>query len=84
VAFEQATVTIGNEPTLIATGDRDGETITVRNTGENTIWLGGDAVTDTAGFPLNAGEVISFDVKGPEALYGIADDDTPIHVLRHE
>ncbi|NAZ73872.1 hypothetical protein GTQ99_00305 [Kineococcus sp. T13] len=75
MAFSASTgsVTSGTPPTAIflnETGSRVGLSYSIRNTGDQTIYLGGSDVNATdKGFPLLAGESMAINLNKTDTLY---------------
>lgn len=61
---------------------QQGATIIVRvPTGGLTVFVGGTGVTTTAGYPLNAGEVLPITLATPDAVWVISTGPQPVNVL---
>lgn len=77
MAFTATSNTVSTTAVPIAmteTGTRQGTSFQLRNTGGNTIYLGGSIVTATGtnkGFPLNADESMSINLNKTDTLYAI-------------
>lgn len=75
--IRQAAVTIAATATAIPTTALPGRiSIYIKNTGSNTIYLGNSAVATTDGYPLSAGQAVSFDIGPNVTIYGIVASGT--------
>jgi len=65
-------VTIGDSATLIPSSDlANRKSMTIRNNGSNTIFIGGSGVSTSNGFPIKVNESMDIDLDDASALYGI-------------
>ena len=75
-------VSVIDSPTLIVRGERDGNTIIIKNADTSAAFsLGGALVTYAGGFAMLAGDVDQITLAPGEELYGIA--STGITVVAH-
>lgn len=73
----QQSVTVGTTATAVPTTAMVGRnSIVVKNTGANTIYLGSSTVTTANGYPVAANESISLDLGEKVVLYGIVASST--------
>jgi len=71
-SLRSSSVTIGTTPTEIpASPLSNRKSITLKNNGSNTIFLGHSGVTTTNGYPLKINESLDIDLDDATTLYGI-------------
>ena len=67
-----SSVTIGDSATIIPASDLSNrKSMTIRNNGSNTIFIGGSGVTTGNGFPIKVNESFDIDLDDSSAIYGI-------------
>jgi hypothetical protein len=79
-------VTVASSPTLIATADGDGGSVTLRNAdASNAIDIGSSSVATGAGFSLIAGAAVSIDLDGSDRVYGVTSSGSVVvHVVANK
>lgn len=84
MAVQAAQVSVGTTATLLSNDEgRDGSSILVQAPAGATLFVGGADVTSAQGFPVAAGQVLSFDLRSTDALFGIlASGSGTVSVLR--
>lgn len=67
-------IVVTTEPTLLTPPEEDstpGSSSLIKNTGSQTIYVGGEDVTVAEGYPMAVGEFVSADLGGRrDSLYG--------------
>jgi len=72
-----SSVSIGTSATLIPTSALSNrKSITIKNNGSNTIFIGGSGVTTGNGYPLNVNESLDIDLDDNANIYGIVASGT--------
>jgi len=72
-----SSINIGTSPTKIPSSNlTERKTLTIRNNGSNTIFIGGSGVTTTDGYPLKPNESMDIDLDAGATLYGIVASGT--------
>jgi len=66
-----AEVEVDTDAVVIVAANTSRRSVTIKNTGGGTVYIGGPGVTVAEGFPLESGEAYSTD-KSAGAIYGIA------------
>lgn len=69
-AVEGAAVSVGTSATLLDAADSTRQSVTLKNAGAVTVYVGPSGVTTTNGLPLEPGEALTVD-KTTAALYAI-------------
>lgn len=67
-------VTVGTTATALNTqpvGRRRRRSIAIRNIGATTLYLGGSTVTTADGYPVDAGNELTYDLMPTEQIYGV-------------
>ena len=83
IAAGRVTVTTSATSLMVAS-DVDGtygSSITVRNAGAASVFLGGATVTTSTGFELEAGATLDGNLVGNDRLFAIGTESTICHVL---
>lgn len=76
-------VTVADTATEIIEADIDGASYAVSNRDADSVFLGGDDVTDTTGYELGAGESLGVRLDQGDVLYGVTASGTArVDVLR--
>ena len=63
-------VTVSDAATVIKAANSSRKTLTIKNIGANTVYLGGSGVTTSNGFKLTADEGLS-DIRSTTGIYGV-------------
>jgi hypothetical protein len=77
MAVTATTVTVADEPTVIAPVDPTRRRVVFKNTNATTIYIGGSGVDDTDGYPVAEDEVFEVvqahreDTAAQQAWYGV-------------
>ena len=73
-ALRSSSVTVGTSPTAIpATALENRKSMTVKNNGSSTIYLGHSDVSASNGYPLKANESLDVDLDDATTLYGVVE-----------
>lgn len=87
MALSAALVTVTTTPTLLTVGrDKDGNpgrSVAIYNPGPETVYIGGDDVTDEDGYPLAAEVDFAADLKAGDVIYGVVTTtDQDVNVIQ--
>lgn len=86
MALQAAVVAVGTSATRLDAADVGGDAasrIRIKNThATNTLFLGPAGVTTATGYVLAVNETVEFELRGDDALYGIAVAASTASVVR--